>query len=97
MKLVEGGKLKLNDKVFGTGAILGTKYGSKQPYAKWVTDITVQQLLEHTAGGKIWGNDPVDYTFGSPELDAGGLIGMYLDMYPPSERPGSIYVYSNIG
>ncbi|HUB61975.1 MAG TPA: serine hydrolase domain-containing protein [Puia sp.] len=35
MKLVEQGKLRLRDKVFGPGGILGTNYGT-YPYKKWV-------------------------------------------------------------
>ena len=50
MQLVERGKLHLQDKVFGNGAILGTTYGT-YPYKKWVEEITVDNLLEHLGGG----------------------------------------------
>src|SRR5271167_2992543 len=38
--LIEQGKLRLTDKVFGPSAIFGIKYG-KPPYKQWVADITV--------------------------------------------------------
>jgi CubicO group peptidase (beta-lactamase class C family) len=44
--LIEKGKLHLNDKVFGSSGILGTKYG-KSPYKQYVTDITVDHLLTY--------------------------------------------------
>ena len=37
MNLVQRGKLRLNQKVFGPGAILGTKYG-KKPYGARVRE-----------------------------------------------------------
>lgn len=56
MKLIEDGQLALSDKVFGTGALL-----ENHPYLASVAitdqriyDITVQQLLEHSAG---WNRD----------------------------------------
>lgn len=52
MKMYEDGLLSMNDKVFGTGGIL-----ENHPYLSGATitdvriyDITVQQLLEHSAG-----------------------------------------------
>ena len=48
--LIEKGQLNLNDKVFGSSGVLGTKYG-KGPYKQYVTDITVDHLLTHTSGG----------------------------------------------
>src|SRR5690606_28648116 len=53
MKLIEEGKLSLNDKVFGDGALLGTTYGTKA-YSTNLKNITVKHLLTHTAGA--WGN-----------------------------------------
>jgi CubicO group peptidase (beta-lactamase class C family) len=48
--LIEQGKLNLGDKVFGPSGVLENKYG-KPPYKQYVTDITVDHLLTHTAGG----------------------------------------------
>jgi CubicO group peptidase (beta-lactamase class C family) len=57
--LIEAGKLNLTDHVFGSAGILGVKYG-KAPYKMYVTDITVDELLTHTAGGLAADdNDPM--------------------------------------
>jgi CubicO group peptidase (beta-lactamase class C family) len=50
MKLIEEGKLALTDTVFGEGKILDAPYYSEVISDKRIYDITVQQLLEHTAG-----------------------------------------------
>lgn len=100
MRLVEQGKLKLSDKVFGQGALLGTMYGSNA-YGAREKDITVQQLLEHTAGGTTWNNKGDDGS-GDPMFQETGknhaeLIGWVLDNRNPSDPPGNTYSYSNFG
>jgi CubicO group peptidase (beta-lactamase class C family) len=94
MKLVEDGRIKLTDKVFGRGAILGKIYGTK-PYSPNVEHISVQHLLEHTAGG--WGNSKNDPMFSKPSLNHGQLISWVLDDVPLEHDPGSTYSYSNFG
>ncbi len=103
MKLVEEGKLKLSDKVFGSGAILGNTYGSK-PYSAREKSITVAQLLEHTAGGNEWDNNkkPASDTTGDPmfakiSYNHKQLIGWVLDNRKIDVTPGSSYNYSNFG
>jgi CubicO group peptidase (beta-lactamase class C family) len=61
LKLVDGGKLSLDQNVFGATGVLGTTYG-KQPYSPLLEQITVRQLLSHTAGGDAWNHlwDPVN-------------------------------------
>ncbi|MDX2068849.1 MAG: serine hydrolase [Haliscomenobacter sp.] len=56
MKLVQDGKLKLDDKVFGTNGILGKDtYLSKANVSDArINSINIQQLLEHSAG---WDRD----------------------------------------
>jgi len=93
MKLVQGGKLTLEQKVFGSGAILGTTYGT-QPYKKYVADITVNDLLHHTIGG--WGQDN-DPAFFNKNLDVAGLINWTLDNVALSKQPGTGFAYSNFG
>lgn len=100
MRLVEQRKLKLSDKVFGQGALLGTMYGSSA-YGAREKDITVQQLLEHTAGGTTWNNKGDDGS-GDPMFQETGknhaeLIGWVLDNRNPSDPPGNTYSYSNFG
>ncbi len=94
MKLVEEGKLSLDDKVFGAGGILGTTYGTK-PYSAQVQNITVKHLLHHTAGG--WGNQNNDPMFTNPTMTADQLITWTLDNRPLQRAPGAAYDYSNFG
>ena len=104
MKLVEQGKLRLQDKVFGTGGILGTTYGTC-PYKRGVEDITVENLLEHLGGGwadvgfhkiKDQSNDR-DPVFLHPEMDLDALISWAVDNQPLKYEPGTHFQYSNFG
>ena len=70
--LIEQGRLKLSDKVFGPGAITGTDYG-QPPYSPGINEITLGQLLTHTAGG--WTNDNRDPMFTHPRWHNGSLPG----------------------
>lgn len=92
MKLVEDGKLKLSDKVFGSDGILGTTYGHVNAA---VASITVEQLLKHTSGG--WGNSVNDPMFSNPQMTANQLISWTLANRPLSSTPGTRYDYSNFG
>jgi D-alanyl-D-alanine carboxypeptidase len=87
MKLIELKRLKLEDKIFGIDAILGTTYGQNKTYTPLshpdTTDITVQHLLEHTSGG--WGNDNNDPMFKDKSWNHVELIN------------GTNYKYSNFG
>jgi CubicO group peptidase (beta-lactamase class C family) len=49
MTLVQDGKLKLTETVFGSKGILKHNFG-KKPYTPWVHQITIQHLLEHSSG-----------------------------------------------
>jgi CubicO group peptidase (beta-lactamase class C family) len=92
--LIERGKLNLTDKVFGPSAILGMKY-TKTSYASFVAEVTVDQLLTHTAGG--WGagdNDPMFHNNGWDQLK---LITSTLENMPLTSPPGTRWVYSNFG
>ena len=70
MMLIDRGKFKLDDKLFGMDSIfgiylflllfflnlnsfLGDEFSKKSQYKRYVTDVTVRHLLEHTAGNKI--------------------------------------------
>jgi CubicO group peptidase (beta-lactamase class C family) len=104
MKLVEQGKLKLTDKVFGPGKILGTTYGTKA-YSSREKAITVQHLLEHTAGGHAWDHnskpDNVDTWAAAMKLGTkesfSALFKRILDGRNPTHTPGTFYEYSNFG
>ena len=87
MELVKAGKLNLDSKVFGAGAILGTTYGTK-PYAANVKLITVRQLASHTSG---WSNDGGDPMFMNLAMNQAQLIGWVLDNRPLKNAPGAAY------
>ncbi|MCW1883599.1 beta-lactamase family protein [Luteolibacter flavescens] len=91
--LIEQGKLKLGDKVFGEGGLLAVKSLDKLPPK--VSDVTVQHLLTHTAGG--WGNERADPMFQHPELRHSDLIARTLQDHPLEHDPGTSYSYSNFG
>ena len=72
MRLVERGRVRLDQRVFGEGSALGEQYGSSPRFADpRVEDITIQQLLEHTAGG--WDNNAQDGTIRRRRVHVGGL------------------------
>src|ERR1043166_4656516 len=92
--LIEQGKLKLEDRVFGTNGILGTAYG-RRPYRPYIEDITVEHLLTHTAGG--WQNDGNDPMFKNPQMNHQQLISWTIDNQPLANPPGTKHAYSNFG
>jgi D-alanyl-D-alanine carboxypeptidase len=92
--LIEQGALRLADRVFGDGGVLGTTYGTR-PYKEHVEEITVDNLLAHTSGG--WLNDDNDPMFLRPELDHAELISWTLDNQSLAHAPGTNYAYSNFG
>lgn len=94
MKLMEQGKISLNATVFGSGGLLGEKYGSL-PYGPHITEITVSQLLHHTSGG--WGNSVNDPMFSNPSMTADELITWTLNNKALDHTPGTNYDYSNFG
>src|SRR5688572_2767340 len=94
MRLVEMGRLSLDQRVFGAGAILGTTYGT-QPYGAGITSITVDHLLHHTGGG--WPNNNADPMFANPTMSIEQLISWTLDNRPLATTPGSAFAYSNFG
>lgn len=93
-KLIEEGKLNMDNKVFGATGILGTTYG-KKAYSTKLTSLTVRNLLQHTSGG--WPTDGTDPAFKSPELSSKDLIDWTLDNTTLPNVPGEVYQYSNFG
>lgn len=91
--LIEKGRLKLEDKVFGTDGVLGLDYGDNLP--ERVGKITLHHLLTHTAGG--WGNDGDDPMFRNKDMDHRELIAWTLRNQPLKNEPGKNYAYSNFG
>lgn len=94
MRLIQENKLKLTDKVFGAGALLGTTYGSKA-YTNRIKNINLEHLLTHTAGG--WGNSNNDPMFQDKTWNMTTLISNTLDNIALTDDPGDKYSYSNFG
>ncbi len=93
-RLIEQGKLNLNDFVFGESGILGLEYGV--PTFKGApANITIDQLLTHTSGG--WENNDADPMFRQQQLDQKKLIAWTLQNRPLEYAPGEHWAYSNFG
>lgn len=92
--LIERGRLRLADRVFGAHGILGNRFRVPAD-SPWLNEITVEHLLTHTAGG--WPNDGSDPMFLQPQLDHSALIGWTIRNRPLSMRPGTAFAYSNFG
>lgn len=93
-RLIEENRVKLTDRVFGPGALLGTDYGAL-PYSPGIDQITLEHLLTHTSGG--WTNDNRDPMFTHPHMDHVQLITWTLANRPLDRPPGQHYAYSNFG
>ena len=91
--LVEQGKLRLDDFVFGENGRLGFDFGRDVPDA--VKEITVAHLLTHTCGG--WSNKKDDPMFQHPAMKHAELIEWTLKNQPLTGKPGAAYAYSNFG
>jgi CubicO group peptidase (beta-lactamase class C family) len=91
--LIEKGRLKLEDRVFGVDGVLGFDYGDSLP--ERVRKITILHLLTHTAGG--WKNDGDDPMFRNKDMDHQELIAWTLRNQPLKDEPGQNYAYSNFG
>lgn len=94
MSLVEQGKVRLSDRIFGPDTVLGVDFGGP-PYQKYVADITLDHLLTHTAGG--WQNDGSDPMFRNPRMNQRELIEWAIANVPLSNPPGERHAYSNFG
>lgn len=92
-KLIEQGKLKLDDKVFGKKGVLKNDFGTVK---KVLESITIQQLLQHTTG--LWTNDNNDPMFRNNSLNINDLIRVEITKNASSikEIPNN-YAYSNFG
>jgi len=91
--LVEAGKLRTNDTIFGSSGIL--KEFALHTHPDWLKAITVEHLLTHTAGG--WSNKERDPMFHVPDRGRASFIQQTLDAYPLESPPGKVFLYSNFG
>lgn len=93
-RLIEDGKIALDERAVGTEGILKDDYGAIATGSR-IGEITVGHLLAHTAGG--WSNDTADPMFQSHDADHASLIRTTLAMRPLTQAPGTTYAYSNFG
>jgi CubicO group peptidase (beta-lactamase class C family) len=92
--LIERNRLRLGDRVFGSGGVLGTEFGDPSR-KRFVPEITVEHLLTHTGGG--WPNDGTDPMFRNPGMSHAQLIAWAIADLPLANPPGSHFAYSNFG
>jgi CubicO group peptidase (beta-lactamase class C family) len=93
MRLVQAGKLNLDDKVFGAGGILGTTYGTKA-YNDRVKNVTVKHLLQMTTGGWVLANDR-DAIDSNPAMNNTAFFNWMMDNSLLKHDPGTRYWYVN--
>ncbi|HEY2293616.1 MAG TPA: serine hydrolase [Thermoanaerobaculia bacterium] len=95
MKLVEAGKLRLDDKVFGPGGILGAQFPTP-PGNEKIEQITVRHLLEHVSGLSNSGGDPMFMNLGMTHAQ---LISWVLNdpAHFMKRNANSQYEYLNFG
>ena len=102
MKLTEEGKLDINDRVFGPGAILDDPYFSN-PRDRRAYDITVAHLLSHKGGWtQRWGDHMfmplviADHMGMKPPVNTKTIVRFALDKRLHF-TPGKGRAYSNLG
>lgn len=93
LKLMQEGRLRMNDKVFGRGSILEDDFGVLSPDSDW-SEITVRHLIEHTSGIQNQPNDPMFYNKGLTNKE---IIRQVVQKCSLASKPGESYYYSNVG
>lgn len=110
MKLMEEGRLDLQRKAFGPDGYLDDAYYTSVIEDKRIYDITVQQLLEHSAGWNrnagidgFESSDPIDFplhvakVMGVPNPVGDSTLVRFLLSKGLNFKPGARFSYSNIG
>uniref|UniRef100_A0AC35UH88 Beta-lactamase domain-containing protein n=1 Tax=Rhabditophanes sp. KR3021 TaxID=114890 RepID=A0AC35UH88_9BILA len=93
--LIEKGKFCLEDKIFGRRGILFNDFSKTSKYGKYIEEVTLRNLLEHTTGG--WSNLENDVVFMDTNSNTRDFINMVLENYPLTVKPNTDWVYSNFG
>ncbi len=94
MTLMEQGKLKITDRLFGKGGLFETEFGID--LLPGTETITIQNFLEHTSG---WSGEHI-FTYGNDPLNGKNLqerINYVLHNIPLNKTPGTAYAYYNLG
>lgn len=87
-RLIAEGRINYDSKVFGNGGILGFRYGRDQ-YARWITDLTIENLLKNQTGGWYGENDMIanaDFRHLLSSKDS--ALSWVLDHVPLKSVPG---------
>jgi D-alanyl-D-alanine carboxypeptidase len=94
LKLVQNGSLNLDAKVFGTGGVLGSDYGTA-PYNANLLNITVRHLLQNVSGawGAASGGDVIGL---NPTYNYKQFFDWVINTRPNPNVPGTVYDYSNV-
>uniref|UniRef100_A0A0K0DY70 Beta-lactamase domain-containing protein n=1 Tax=Strongyloides stercoralis TaxID=6248 RepID=A0A0K0DY70_STRER len=95
MILIDKGILCLEYKIFGKQGILGKDFIRTNMYGKYIEEIKLRHLLEHTSGG--WDNLTNDPAWIEPNLDLKNLIETVLENFHLKYKPGTQWIYSNFG
>jgi CubicO group peptidase (beta-lactamase class C family) len=74
MLLVDQGRIQLDQKVFGPGSLFGNEFQKKKPYGRYITEITIRNLLEHSCGG--WNNLDSDPAWMEPRKSTNELVSL---------------------
>lgn len=93
LRLMQDGKLSMDDKVFGAGGILGEDFGVFPENSDW-DKITVRHLIEHKSGIQNIPDDPMFHYKGLTNKD---IIRLVITERPLRTEPGYQYYYSNVG
>ncbi|MFI5952359.1 serine hydrolase [Cryptosporangium sp. NPDC051539] len=93
MRLVEAGRLRLDDRVLAPGGALA--HFAPAPADARIRDITVLNLLQHGAGG--WPAAHDDPMFTGTDLSTDDLVRTVLAERSLDDAPGTAYAYSNFG
>lgn len=97
MTLYEEGKLKLTDRVFGTGGILADEFKetAENPFVAGATSVTVKNFLEHNSGWEDEGVFDVGSDFAGKNLNE--RIDYFVHHIAMTKSVGSKYQYCNMG
>lgn len=93
LKLMQEGKLSMDDKVFGSSSILGDDFGILPENSEW-DKITIRHLIEHKSGIHNIPNDPMFHYKGLTNKE---IIERIIAERQLSSEPGVESYYSNVG
>ena len=92
-KLIAEGQLNYNSKVFGKDGILGFQYGRNQ-YGKWITDLTIENLLKNQTGWYGENDMIADVNFRQSFPSSDSALSWVLDHVPLKSVPGDTSNFS---